>query len=101
MTVNDTHPTVPRHLGPNDVIALFGCMVSFFFIWFFLCKLTNLFLSFPRLYIPRNEELANEQHRHVTSTCQRCHVTAPCQCRHVTTAHHPPPASRATAHGVD
>src|ERR1700733_6383434 len=55
MTPNDTHPTVPHHPGPNDVIALFGCMVIFFFICFFFCKLTNF--SFTRLYFPRNKEL--------------------------------------------
>src|ERR1700733_9767804 len=55
MTPNDTHPMVPHHLGPNDVIASFRCTVIFFFICFFFCKLTNF--SFTRLYFPRNEEL--------------------------------------------
>lgn len=97
--------------GPKRHDCVVWAHGKFFFIWFFLCKLTNLFLSFPRLYIPWNEELTrNDQRRHVTTTCQHCHVTTPRQCCHVTTphqhchimtAHHLPPASRATARGVD
>src|ERR1700733_7911626 len=79
-TPNDTHPMVPHHPGPNNVIASFGCTVIFFFICFFFCKLTNF--SFTRLYFPRNEELTRNDTmptppRHNTTPMLPCHEGTP------------------------